>query len=75
MTDFAHLDAFQQSLHREEERYLRNPSAFRNHCIAMKLKEIEAEKKFLKSIEPDAFAEIEAMTTDELLNELLGGTQ
>ena len=74
MTDFSHLDALLQSLHREEERLdaARRPQerAFRSHCIEMKRKEIASEREFLKRVELDAFSEIEAMTTDELLAEL-----
>jgi hypothetical protein len=36
----------------------------------MKRKEIASEREFLKRVELDAFSEIEAMTTDELLAEL-----
>jgi hypothetical protein len=77
MTDFAHLDALQQSLYREEARLdaakTEREKAFRIRCIASKRKEIAFEKEHLKSIESDAFAEIEEMTDDELLAELTGG--
>jgi hypothetical protein len=76
MTDFAHLDALLQSLHREEARLdaAKRPQekAFREHQIAMKRKEIATEREFLKKTELAAFAEIEAMSTDELLAELFG---
>jgi len=74
MTDYSHLDALYGALGREEERLdaakTEREKAFRVRCIASKRKEIAFEKEHLKSIESDAFAEIEAMTSDELLAEL-----
>jgi len=63
MTDFSHLNALQHSLYREmarlEEAKTEREKAFRVRCIASKRKEIAFEKEHLKSIESDAFAEIE----------------
>lgn len=76
MTDhFSHLYALEDSLDRETARRDAakpgsNEFKYREHCIAMKLKEIANEKAFLRARGIEV-VEVENLSDDELLAELL----
>jgi hypothetical protein len=71
MTDFSHLNAIQDRIHREEMRLraanTENERRFREHEIMMAKREEAAEYKFL-GIEPQPVDE--AMSIEEILSEL-----
>ena len=74
MTDFSHLDAIQERIHREKSRLAaagtENERAFRAREVKAAEKELAAEYKFL-GIEPVSLDEI-LLSDDELLAELKG---
>jgi len=72
MRNTSHLVALHESLNREQHRLTvaRNQKEreFRQHCIMMKQREIDAEYKFLGMPPKD---EIEKISADDLLAELM----